>query len=77
MPKVTPETKAAPKRRLIFSRTPGLIDRVLNEAQRHLAADAKQADIPKSEQEEDAALVAKLKAAQAPAKPKRQGGLLF
>ena len=77
MPKVTPEAKAAPKRRLIFSRVPGRLDAALAAAIGHLEQDAKQEDLPREEQKEDRALVAKLKAAQAPAKPKRKGGLLF
>lgn len=77
MPKVTPETKPKKRRLLIFSRVPGRIDAALAAAVAHLEKDAKQGDLPTEEQKEDRALVAKLKAAQAPAKPKRQGGLLF
>lgn len=78
MPKVTPETKPKKRRLLIFSRVPGRIDAALAAAVAHLEKDAKQGDLPREEQKEDRALVAKLKAAQqAPAKPKRRGGLLF
>ncbi len=76
MPKVTPEAKA-PKRRLIFSRVPGRLDAALAAAIGHLEKDAKQEDLPTEERREDRKLVAKLKTAKAPAKPKRAGGLLF
>lgn len=75
MPKVTPEAKA-PKRRLIFSRVPGRLDAALAAAIGHLEKD-EQEDLPTEERREDRKLVAKLKTAKAPAKPKRAGGLLF